>query len=316
MLVDRDACFNLLRCPRQKIKLDKTSDGRLVSRKPGVLDSNYYEMVDGLPILVDFDRSILTSEGIKCSSASSPIQRERYKSLKKLVRFIYGESKAVTRRNMVDFCRLLNSSDGQNRVLIVGGGSIGQGLQPLYESRNIEIIAFDIYASPHIQFIADAHQIPLDSESFDAVIVQAVLEHVLEPSMVVDEIFRVLKSNGIVYAETPFMQQVHEGPYDFTRFSESGHRYLFRRFDCLSSGASSGPGTAFVWSAEYLARAIFRSNVAGKVVKALLLWMKLLDSVVPEKYSIDAASGVFFLGRKTEASLSPSEIVAHYKGAG
>src|SRR5207237_664581 len=31
----------------------------------------------------------------------------------------------------------------------------------------------------------------------------------------------------LVLGDTPFMQQVHEGAYDFTRFALSGHRWLF-----------------------------------------------------------------------------------------
>ena len=52
------------------------------------------------------------------------------------------------------------------------------------------------------------------------------------------EIYRVLKSDGIVYIETPFMQQVHGGKYDFTRFTYLGHRRLFARFQEIESGIS------------------------------------------------------------------------------
>ena len=47
--------------------------------------------------------------------------------------------------------------------------------------------------------------------------------------------FLFLFFSGIVYAETPFMQQVHEGAYDFTRYTVLGHRYLFKKFkqSCL-----------------------------------------------------------------------------------
>jgi SAM-dependent methyltransferase len=40
--------------------------------------------------------------------------------------------------------------------------------------------------------------------------IQAVLEHALDPPVVVAEIYRVLKPGGLVYADTPFMQRVHE----------------------------------------------------------------------------------------------------------
>ena len=109
----------------------------------------------------------------------------------------------------------------------------------------IRLIGFDIYCSTLTQFVADGHQIPLRDGSVDGVLVQAGLEHVLDPWRVVAEIHRVLKDDGLVYAETPFMQQVHEGPYDFTRFTESGHRYLFPQIRAhrLGPGARDGlPG--------------------------------------------------------------------------
>ena len=79
-------------------------------------------------------------------------------------------------------------------------------------------------------------------DSCDAVVVQAVLEHVLDPQVVVDEINRVLKPGGLVYAETPFMQQVHAGRYDFSRYSDAGHRWLFRQFEEVDRGLSAALG--------------------------------------------------------------------------
>jgi len=81
------------------------------------------------------------------------------------------------------------------------------------------------------------HTIFFDASSFDGVIIQAVLEHVVEPNHCVEEIHRVLKENGLVYSETPFMQQVHLGRYDFTRFTHLGHRRLFRKFKEICGGA-------------------------------------------------------------------------------
>ena len=118
-------------------------------------------------------------------------------------------------------------------MVVVGGGANQHGLDRLYQDPSINVIGFDIYGSDLVQFIADGHSIPLASGSVDAVVVQAVLEHVLDPPQVVREIHRVLRPDGIVYAETAFMQQVHEGAYDFTRYTESGHRWLFRDFELI-----------------------------------------------------------------------------------
>lgn len=187
-------------------------------------------------------------------------------------------------------------------------------MQKLYDDNDIRVLAFDIYISPHILFVADAHQIPLADASIDCVIIQAVLEHVLDPNQVVSEIYRVLKFGGLVYSETPFLQQVHEGAYDFTRFTESGHRYLFKRFDLIRSGAIDGAGTQLLWTIDYFSRSLFRSKVAGKFFKLLFFWIQYLDKFIPENYSIDTASGVFFIGKKSKNTITPKEIVKHYKG--
>jgi ubiquinone/menaquinone biosynthesis C-methylase UbiE len=124
---------------------------------------------------------------------------------------------------------------------MVGGGAVGSGIAQLYSDPRVEIIGFDVYSSSVTNFIADAHKIPLQDSSVDGVWIQYVLEHVLEPEKVISEVYRVLKLNGLVYAETPFMQQVHEQAYDFVRFTESAHRWLFRDFKLIDSGSATGP---------------------------------------------------------------------------
>src|SRR4029079_11363432 len=114
-----------------------------------------------------------------------------------------------------------------------------------------------------------------------AVLVQAVLEHVLDPARVVGEIHRVLRPDGLVYAETPFLQQVHAGPYDFTRYTSSGHRYLFRSFEEIAAGPVAGPGTQLLWSVDHLMRGVIRSELAGKLARALFFWLRYFDRLVP-----------------------------------
>jgi SAM-dependent methyltransferase len=155
----------------------------------------------------------------------------------------------------------------------------------------------------------------LATGTVDAVIAQAVLEHVLDPPRVVGEIHRILRPGGLVYAETAFMQQVHEGPYDFTRYTESGHRWLFRDFEVVDAGALTGPGTQLVWTADYLLRGLTRSQTAGRVAHRILAPLSYLDRFVPLTHSIDNSPAVYFLGRRSESSLSPREMAAYYQGA-
>jgi SAM-dependent methyltransferase len=178
---------------------------------------------------------VLTASGI------SPIKR-RPNWLRITKGWLFGTAN-ISAQNVVSFRdHILSHGVECPLVLMIGAATKGAGTDGLYETGAVRQIAFDIYPSAHTHFIADAHQIPLASASVDGVCIQAVLEHVLNPEQVVSEICRVLKPGGLVYAETPFMQQVHEGAYDFTRFTEIGHRWLFRNFETISRGALGGPG--------------------------------------------------------------------------
>lgn len=310
MLVSSEDCLTILRCPLSGEALVRDGSDRLRTASGRV-----YPVLRGKPVLVDFSNSVLSEEAVMATKAHSQIARKNYNGLTARIKRLVSPEKKATARNVARLIADLEALGRPARLLVIGGGSVGQGMAPIYDHPGIEIYAFDIYDTPNVQFIADGHHLPLPDDLFDAVIIQAVLEHVLQPAQVVAEIWRVLRPGGLVYAETPFMQQVHEGPYDFTRFTESGHRYLFRNFDVLASGASGGPGVQFMWSVDYLARSVFRSRKAGKAAKLAFFWTQYLDRIIPPDYAQDAASGVFFYGRKADTPISPRDIVAYYQGA-
>jgi SAM-dependent methyltransferase len=274
-----------------------------------------FPVVGNYPVLVDFEQSILSKEEILANSGKSVIQRSQMSTVKQKILELFFPKNTVADKNVNRLQELLKLVSEKPMVLVVGGASLGNGTDALYNDSDIQLISFDIYGTPLTQFIADAHQIPVADQSVDAVWIQAVLEHVLDPWLVVTEIYRVLKKEGFVYAETPFMQQVHEGPYDFTRFTESGHRWLFKNFELIDSGVVLGSGTQFMWTIEHIMRGIFRSLFAGRIASLLLFWVHYLDKIIPQSYSIDNASAVFFLGRKSEKTLHPKDMVSYYQGA-
>jgi SAM-dependent methyltransferase len=267
-----------------------------------------FPAIQGIPILVDFGSSILKEDVVARTEASSTIRRRRRGRLVSHFQL----HNPVAQKNIE---LLLSDLPASPLILIVGGGSIGQGMSRLYEGQTSRVVAFDIYASANVQLVADGHSIPFERETFDAVVIQAVLEHVLNPSEIVAEIWRVLKPAGLVYAETPFLQAVHEGPYDFQRFTESGHRWLFRKFDLIRSGVIGGPMTQLLWSINYTVRSLFRSRRAGIAIRTLLLPLVFLDRYIPAAYASDAADATFFLGRKSPTAIQPSDIVNFYRGA-
>lgn len=311
MLLDKKEVLEILRCPKSGAAL-LTINNKLIAESNA--EKIEYEIIGDYPVLIDFENSVLNKEDIK-SSLSSVIERQSYAGLLGIAKRLVSPPQSATAENVKQMFNLLLEQNDSVRVLIVGGGTLGIGMEPFYQDSRIQLVSFDIYASPLVQFLADAHNLPFSENSFDAIVIQAVLEHVLVPDRVVSEVYRVLKTDGIVYAETPFLQHVHEGAYDFTRYTESGHRYLFRKFELIESGVIGGAGTQLIWSLDNFFRGLFRSEKIGKVIKLFFFWLQYCDRLIPESYNIDSASGVFFLGKKQASQINAKEIITHYKGA-
>jgi ubiquinone/menaquinone biosynthesis C-methylase UbiE len=177
----------------------------------------------------------------------------------------------------------------------------------------------DVSLGPRVTLVCDAHDIPFEDASFDCVIAQAVLEHVVDPQRCCEEFHRVLKEDGVVYAETPFMQQVHGGRYDFTRFTRLGHRRLFRRFIEIDSGVVCGPRMALAWAYKYFLMSFTSTLATRRLVSAFAdltsFYLKYFDYILATRTSaLDAASGLYFLGRKSDGVLSDRDLIAGYRG--
>jgi SAM-dependent methyltransferase len=269
----------------------------------------------GQPVLVDFAKSILSREDLLARSGQSYKIRDddRTRFRTRILEFLFGTN-SVARACCTRFLRQLKTNNASPRVLVIGGGAIGNGADDLYNDKSVDLVGTDIYVSRYTKVVADGHQLPFINQCFDGVWIQAVLEHVLDPPIVVAEIYRVLKPGGLVYADTPFMQQVHEGAYDFTRYTVSGHRWLFRNFAMLEAGASSeGAGSAFRWSVQYLIRSLTGNHTIAKLASLFLFWTRFLDPIGRRRPNADAASGVYFLGSKAIHSISRREMIAFYE---
>ena len=272
-------------------------------------------MISGVPALVDFEHSVLDADRLRASQGASPVRRSK---LSRVLNRLVHPANTIAPANVARMLKLLRADDATAgrppRILVIGGGSQGDGLAELYTDPTVDLIAFDIYVSPLVQFVGDGHAIPLTDGSVDGVVIQAVLQHMLEPTVAANEIHRVLRSGGIVYADSPFLQQVCEGPYDFTRFTDSGHRYLFRSFERIDSGRVAGAGTALRWSLDHFVRALTRSIRLGRITALCFFWLSCADRILDPRHSLDGASSVFFLGRKSAVSITEAQIIDYYQG--
>ena len=304
--------LSMVCCPRCRSDLRFTASNTHCQNFKCHYASEGFPNTCGQMVLIDFENSVFRRGAYQDSSGSVFVRDDSGNGLRNRFRhFVTGSNKAAA-KNCVTMIKRLKSLVARPKILIIGGGAIGSGVKQLYDDPDIEVTGIDVYGSCNTKLIADAHRLPFKAESFDGVWIQAVLEHVLEPWMVAEEIHRVLKPAGIVYADTPFMQQVHEEAYDFTRFTRSGHRWLFRKFEQIDAGTVGGAGTAFVWSIRYLARALGAPNKLATLITLPFFWVRFLDHFTQQRTNSDAASGVYFLGCKTAKPLSYQQITAYY----
>jgi len=227
-----------------------------------------------------------------------------------------------SKKNYTAIAQLI-SNIKQPKILIIGGSIDGKGITAFKQQlpAGTILVESDVAHGPNTNIILDAHQIPFKDHSFDLVIAQAVLEHVLDPFQCVKEIHRVLKPQGRIYAETPFMQQVHGGKFDFHRFTHLGHRRLFRYFSEEKSGIIAGAGSSLAWSLLYFITSFARSKKGDKILSYLgsflVFWLKYFDLLYSSKNKgvYDAACGLFFQGIKaSDESLPDHELLKGYRG--
>lgn len=308
-----------MNCPRCKsvLKLEQIVEDNWLCQYCG----QSYPIINGIPILLNESESIFSfKDFVNQRNLFFDLSRKgKVMSLISRITPNMGGNN-LGRKNTLFLEDLLLRRDlsYKPRVLIVGGSIVGDGMNDFVNSEKIEIVESDVSFGPRTKVIFDSHTIPYENESFDCVIVQAVLEHVISPTKCVSEIYRVLKPDGLVYAETPFMQQVHGGPYDFTRFSKSGHRKLFEYFDEIKSGATAGSATSFAWSYQYLLLALFgyteKMRAAIKFFARITgFWIKYLDSLTSiNPRDTDGASGFYFIGLKRNQALPDRQIIDYY----
>lgn len=275
-----------------------------------------FPIVGGIPVIINQNKSVFENSDFEAKNKTyfkfNKKELGIFEALKKLLPNI--SHNLAAKRNFSNLENLLIQKQANSKILIIGAGISGQGIDVILNNKNFIVIESDVAFGPRTSIIADGHCLPFIDGVFDAVICQAVLEHVVDPMLCIAEMYRVLGSDGLIYSETPFMQQVHGGRYDFTRFTYRGHRGAFGNFEEIDSGMTAGPAMAFAWSWLYL----LQSFAIGKLSK---LFLKLIGTLTafPLKYldyfliklpnSRDAASGFYFLGKKSSKKLSIKQII-------
>ena len=208
--------------------------------------------------------------------------------------FFYGVSAEQALR------RAFPDAEDRRRKTILNLGSGTSGFDDC-------VINADIAPFPGVAVVADAADLPFRDNSIDMIISESMLEHIPRPETAIGEMRRVLKRDGYLYIEMPFMFPFHSSPNDYTRFTLAGLRERLPDFAELSSGARAGPITALAVQEAYIL-ALLCSFGWRRLYQplthlffVLLFPLKLLDQIFRlfPFLNHEAANHIYFFARKT-----------------
>jgi len=127
---------------------------------------------------------------------------------------------------------------GGGRVLDLGCGD--RRLSPA-------VITVDLKPGKYVRVVADASRLPFRNGTCRGVWMDALLEHVPNPAGILTEAARVLKPQGWLYCEVPFLQGEHAAPGDYRRWTRQGLAQFFAAWRVEWIEAVSGPFSALAY---------------------------------------------------------------------
>ncbi len=109
-------------------------------------------------------------------------------------------------------------------LLDVGAGRVRRYASYLPHIQSYQTL--DANPNSGADIVGSAEAIPLESESKDSILCTQVLEHVPHPQKAVAEMFRILRSGGYCLLTAPQMNELHEEPHDYFRYTCHGFRQI------------------------------------------------------------------------------------------
>lgn len=269
---------NILACPKCKKELHELKCSEC---------GKHYKEHNGVPVFVD-DVDV---DAVKQ-------HRKKANVLKRILRFLKPPHHSVYFKNLKDshdegpelekFLKDFNDDS-----LIVNVGSLSKKIKGVYN--------LDIAYYPNIDIVGDAHELPFINSSLDGVVIKNVFEHLREPMVVREELKRVVKPGGKIFAKVPFMQPFHAVPDDYQRYSINGLHEFFKDFKILEEGISVGPSSALAWFLrEYLAILFsFNSKKAYRILRAFFSYftapIKYFDAFFRKRKEAHRLASAFYL---------------------
>jgi SAM-dependent methyltransferase len=101
-------------------------------------------------------------------------------------------------------------------------------LRPLFSGK--QYFGADMREGPGVDKILNLHEIELPSGCVGTVLCLDTLEHVEYPHKALEEIYRILKPDGIVIISSVMNFRIHDYPHDYWRFTPEAFKSLLKPF--------------------------------------------------------------------------------------
>lgn len=121
--------------------------------------------------------------------------------------------------------------------------NLGSGTQRKFG----QTINVDIFPWEGVDVLADMSKLPFNDQTVDLIICTSVLEHMVNTQAAIKEMHRVLKKNGKIYIDIPFVYPFHSSPGDYYRWTVEGIKHLIHPlFHTVEVDVRHGPTSAFL----------------------------------------------------------------------
>ncbi len=159
-------------------------------------------------------------------------------------KFLHGVARAVT-----------ESFDLPEPILEIGAYQVaGQesliNLRSLF--RNKSYTGIDMRPGPGVDCVADVESLPYETGSAGTIVAMSTFEHVPHFWRGFEEVFRVLRPDGVLFVSCPFYFHIHNHPSDYWRFTPEAMQVLLADYPQRIMGWH-GPKNrpASVWSVAF-----------------------------------------------------------------
>ncbi len=214
--------------------------------------------------------------------------------MNKIVNFILGIKQKYTIHRILMGQKLSDFEFSEGFTVDVGG-EIKSSYEDLWKIDKESFYYIDISGTPNI--LSDINSLPFKNKSLSNFGCFNILELIQNPSVPINQIFQVLKNDGLFVGYVPFLYPIHNQPTDYWRFSKSTLLDLLKNagFDDIYIEAIGG--RFIVLYDVILPKKIFPFRLILSSISLLL--NKLYEIIHNAEYNREMyPSGYFFIAKK------------------